>query len=183
MYGCRWTRKTALWWVAVKTRGCSGRTVMEESQSDFGDGREGGIAEKEWQLQGGTVCTADSLHWWYLAFLVTCCLKLLCLCHCLLAAALLDSAAASWNKHNQQNTSDMSATQVSAIDQHTYSPFSVLHWVYKLREKKHYIGSWLRHLTCCCCFSGEKTPFEPCVSRKRWMHSDLSFEWGGEQTL
>ena len=35
----------------------------EESQSDFGDGREGGIAEKEWQLQGGTVCTADSLHW------------------------------------------------------------------------------------------------------------------------
>ena len=33
----------------------------EESQSDFGDGREGGIAEKE--LQGGTVCTAYSLHW------------------------------------------------------------------------------------------------------------------------
>ena len=35
-------------------------------------------------------CIGDIWH-----FLVTCCLKLLCLCHCLLAAALLDSAAAS----------------------------------------------------------------------------------------
>ena len=166
MYGCRWTRKTALWWVAVKTRGCAGRTVMERRVSlTLGMEGKGGLLRKSCSYKAAQFallihCIGDIWH-----LMVTCCLKLLCLCHCLLAAALLDSAAASWNKHNQQNTSDMSATQVSAIDQHTYSPFSVLHWVYKLRENKHYIGSLLRHLTCCCCFSGEKTPFEPCVSR------------------
>ena len=32
---------------------------------------------------------------WLLMVTFTCCLKLLCLCHCLLGAALLDSAAAS----------------------------------------------------------------------------------------
>ena len=46
-----------------KKRLCRQDSDGEESQSDFGDGREGGIAEKEWQLQGGTVCTAYSLHW------------------------------------------------------------------------------------------------------------------------
>ena len=36
-------------------------------------------------------CIGDIWH----LMVTCCCLKLLCLCHCLLAAALLDSAAAS----------------------------------------------------------------------------------------